>query len=67
LLGSGYDQSTCSFQDIFAEPGKWFHRPGRPFRRRPGTKQLHGIESAMMAIPVLFGARRLPLSHFSGN
>jgi hypothetical protein len=38
-------QSTCSFQDIFAELGKWFRQHGRSFRRRPGTKQFHGIES----------------------
>src|SRR5260221_12697583 len=39
------DASTGSFPGDFAELAKWFRRPGRPFRRRHGTKQLHGIES----------------------
>jgi hypothetical protein len=38
-------ESTGPFPDIFAETGKWLRLGVTSFRRRPGTKQLHGIES----------------------
>ena len=42
--------STGLFPDDFVESGKWFRRPGR--RRRPSTKQLHGIAGSATGISV---------------
>jgi hypothetical protein len=45
LLDIWDHESTDLFPVIFAEPGKWLRLGVTSFRRRPGTKQLHGIES----------------------